>query len=243
MALVGMLALLLCGCSHNNNANPSSTEIMQSPSISSTLNDDVMENTNMEYKDLNGSWAEKDSDFVVFEIHNNRLTHLINGCIELGTTDFELNDDGEFIFPDSFLAHSCVKRCLYKDGKIIVTEENQNIDFSRVYELYPTKACRYGMVEIIDDEMLQQLQGRWEYDNLFLEFEGNIMRYGENDVQENQLEITVIRDLEVRHWIYIYNKDPNETNLGKYPRLKIERDTIIAAASHYGESNRVFTKV
>lgn len=204
----------------------------------------------MECRGLNGSWAERfyDSDVVVnevvvFEIDNNKLTHLINGCTELSTTTFELNDDGEFIFPDSFLDCSYIKSCRYENGKITVTEEDKYSDYKRVYELYPTVACRYGMVEIIDDEMLPRLQGRWECGNLFLEFEGNSMCYGENDIQEKQLEITVTRHLKVKHWVYICNKDPRETNLGKYGKFKIVDNTIVDLGTPYDMTEKVYTKV
>lgn len=198
----------------------------------------------MECKELNGSWAEKPSEWcVVFEIKDNHLTYLLNGCVEMRSTDFQLAENGEFIFPNSFLDYSHIKSCKYENGKIIVTEENQNRGYKITYELYPTPACRYGMVEIIDDEMLPLLQGRWEFGDLFLEFEGNVLRYGKNDIQENQLEIIVTRHLRVSDWIFIYNKDPRETNVGKYPKLKITGDIILASAVPGDRIDKEFTKV
>lgn len=208
------------------------------------VGDNTKKEIDMRYKELSGSWAEKGAEWcVIFEIEDNKLTQLINGCIEMRSTSFELDESGEFILPDSFLDYSHIKSCKYDNGKIVVTEENKNIGFKRTYELYPTDACRYGMVEIIDDEMLPQLQGRWECGDLFLEFEGNILRYGINDIQENQLEIIVTRHLQVRDWIYICNKDPRETNVGKYPKLKIVDSKILAVGIHGDETDKYFTKV
>lgn len=244
VVLVGTLIFLLCACSYYDDEILITSEIEQSQNYVSVLNESNVEDKNMLYEDLNGSWSEKDSEFVVFEIDNNKLTHLINGCTELSTTTFELNDDGEFIFPNSFFDYSYIKSCRYENKKIIVTEENIYSDYERVYELYPTDACRYGMVEIIDDEMLPRLQGRWECGNLFLEFEGNIMCYGENDIQEKQLEIIVTRHLKVSHWVHICNKDPREINLGKYGRLRITVDnTIVDSGTPYDRTKKIYTKV
>lgn len=242
--LVGVLSLFLCGCSQYN-ANPrisnTTEQIIEKGFV---VEDNTKKETDMRYKELTGSWAEKGAEWcVIFEINDNELTHLINGCVELRSTSFELNENGDFILPNSFLDYSHIKSCKYDNGKIVVTEENKNTDFKRTYELYPTEACRYGMVEIIDDEMLPQLQGRWEYGDLFLEFEGNILRYGINHIQENQLEIIVTRHLQVRDWVYICNKDPRETNVGKYPKLKIVDSKILAIGIFGDETDKYFAKV
>ena len=242
--LVSVLSLFLCSCSQYNGDLQMSDTTKQILSENHSVEDNSQKEINMGYKELSGSWAEKGAErCVIFEIKDNKLTHLINGCIEMRTTSFELDENGEFIFPDSFLNYSHIKGCKYDDGKIVVTEENKNIGFKRTYELYPTDACRYGMVEIIDNEMLPQLQGYWKCGELFLEFEGSILRYGINDIQENQLEIIVTRHLQVRDWIFICNKDPRETNVGKYPQLEIVDNKILAIGIPGDETDKYFTKV
>lgn len=179
---------------------------------------------------FNGAWEEKGVIGPRVEIQGNRLVRLWNANIVL-ETDFETFEEGGKTVlklvhsglrdSSSIDPYATIKECYY-DGAALVFIDEYRFAGETELRMTPTSNSRYGNVTIVSDEVMPQLQGKWESKYTDLLFEGSFLSisgHGLNKPESVTQVVAVKHNSQDSDEIFIIDKDPAKKSIGTYTSI------------------------
>lgn len=186
---------------------------------------------------FDGAWEESSVKGPRVEIEGNKLTRLWMSAPVLETMFTTYEENGKIVFKlehdglrnaGSLDPYAVMKEC-YFDGTALVLVDDYRFSGISETKLYPSTHSRYGNVNLVNEEMLPILKGRWESKYYDLVFEGSTLNIcgHEQGQHDYAVEIVTARTIGCDNGdVKILNKDPAVQEIESFCSLVYNGETI-----------------